>query len=600
MDNALIPARDIDFLLWDWLQLGRLLEREDFASHDRPTVDAFLELSQDIARDLFLPHYKAADEHEPSLDAQGDVHVLPAIIDALSQYSELGFCGAGFPETLGGMQFPSVVVSASMAQFMAASIATSGYPMLTAGNARLITKFGTPEQIDIFARPQIEGRTFGTMCLSEPQAGSSLADIRTRAVPDGHSTLGPRYRLTGNKMWISGGDQDITANIVHLVLAKVMPASGELPEGTSAISLFIVPKFLPDDGARNDVAVAGLNHKMGYRGTANCLLNLGEGRQSPEGKPGAVGYLVGAQGQGLALMFQMMNEARIQVGLGAAALGYRGYRHSVAYARDRTQGRALGGRKTDRSPPIPIIGHPDVQHMLLAQKSYAEGALALVLYCAMLVDREDEEGAAELLALLTPIAKTWPSEWGLAANDLAIQIHGGYGYTRDFDVEQVYRDNRLNPIHEGTTGVQALDLLGRKILRSNDEGLTQLKRRITQTVLLARKHRDLALWAFHVEGALAELDATVEKLRSAPAHIALANATAFLRGFGHIVVAWLWLDQALCCQGLAAPDGADPFLAGKARACRYFIECELPKATTWLRFAASLSDVAIDVPVDQF
>ena len=300
---------------------------------------------------------------------------------------------------------------------------------------------------------------------------------------DGDDDLGPRYRLTGNKMWISGGDHDITDNIIHLVLAKIPGDGGKLPPGTGGITLFIVPKMLPG-GVRNDISVAGLNHKMGYRGTTNCLLNFGEAG-------GAIGYRLGEGGQGLAIMFHMMNEARIFVGLGAAALAVRGYRQSLDYARERLQGRPASA-KDPSSPQRPIIEHADVKRMLLAQKAFAEGALSLILYCAHLMDRERVAGDKteqarldSLLGLLTPVAKSWPSEFGLAANDFAIQVHGGYGYTRDFDVEQVYRDNRINPIHEGTHGIQGIDLLGRKILRDKGAGLATLGAEIAQTVATA-------------------------------------------------------------------------------------------------------------------
>ena len=598
MSDILISREELDFLLWDWLDVDSILSANAGAGHDRETVSAFLDLSISLAADSFLPLYKQADVVEPFMDEEGNVRILPGLVACLRQYAELGLCGAGFPQELGGLAFPTVVTAASMAEFMAANIAASAYPMLTAGNARVIARFGSRAQVDSYVRPQLEGRTFGTMCLSEPQAGSSLGDIKTRAVRDGTSEFGPQYRLTGNKMWISGGDQDVTDNIVHLVLAKVPDPDGSLPEGTKGTSLFIVPKRLPD-GKRNDVVVAGLNHKMGYRGTANCLLNFGEGRHAPHGEAGAIGYLLGEEGRGLALMFQMMNEARIQVGLGAAALAYRGYRQSVIYAQQRLQGRR-SGPGADQASLVPIIRHPDVANMLLAQKSYAEGALSLVLYCASLVDREKDSELRELLALLTPVAKTWPSEFGLAANDLAIQIHGGYGYTRDFDVEQLYRDNRLNPIHEGTTGIQALDLLGRKIMRGDDSGLKALSSRISRTVHSAKKHRALALWAVQLEEAFQRLRAAIAKLRQSPNGLALANATSFIRGFGHIVVAWLWLDKALVSTRLVAEQGERPFHAGKLRACRYFFEYELPKALLWLSIAASLNDVAVDVPEEEF
>ena len=576
--TSLIPRRDLDFLLHEWLDIDALV--------DRDTVDALLDLSERLATDLFLSHYKASDVTEPLLDNDG-VHILPAIGEALRHYADLGLFAAGFSPDLGGLGLPYVVCSASFAQFAAANIATAAYAMLTVANARLIATFGTPAQIETFAKPEIEGRSFGTMCLSEPQAGSSLADVRTRAEPDGEDTLGRRFRLTGNKMWISSGDQDASENIVHLVLAKTPQADGRLGNGTREISLFIVPKILPD-GARNDVVVAGLNHKMGYRGTANCLLNLGE-------NGGAIGWLVGEVGDGLRQMFQMMNEARIGVGIGAAALGYRGYRLSLRYALERLQGRSLGARGGD---PVAIVHHPDVKRMLLAQKAYVEGALALGLYCARLVDDETDEEATALLGLLTPIAKAWPSEYGLAANDIAIQIHGGYGYTRDFDVEQLYRDNRLNPIHEGTTGIQAIDLLGRKILRDTGTGMSALDKRITRCAAKADALPPLAVHAAALSHAWQSIETTIAKLAAGDPARALDNATPFLRAFGHAVVAWLWLEQAVSAMAGATDDVA--FYAGKLRACRYFFECELPQIEPWLGIVASATNVAADAPSDIF
>lgn len=568
--DMLLSRRDMDFLLHDWLDAGALA--------DRGTVDAILDLSQTLAADKFLTHYKQSDSEEPRIE-DGQVRICPAIGEALTAYAELGLFAAGFPEEQGGLGLPYLVSAASFAWFAAANVATAAYPMLTVANAGLIAAFGSPAQFEAFARPQIEGRWFGTMCLSEPQAGSSLADIRTRAAPEGSDALGERYRLAGTKMWISGGDQDVSANIVHLVLAKVPGPDGALPEGTAGISLFIVPKFLPD-GGRNDVAVAGLNHKMGYRGTANCLLAFGEGE-------GATGWIVGRPGEGLRQMFRMMNEARIGVGIGAAALGYRSYLLSANYARERLQGRPIGQRSGD---PVAIIEHPDVRRMLLRQKCYVEGALALCLYCARLVDgaeRSDEDAA--LLGLLTPIAKTWPSEHGLAANDIAIQIHGGYGYTRDFDVEQLWRDNRLNPIHEGTTGIQAIDLLGRKIL-SDGSGMPILCLRILQAARAAGALPELAGHAAALTAAWDRVTATIDTLRGCGGASAFDNATPFLSALGHVVLAWLWLDQARAALALGERGDAD-FIEGKLRACRYFYECELPQAEAQLAFVATRSDV---------
>jgi len=592
---AFVDPRNVAFWLYDWLGADALTGHPAYADHSRETFDAILELAEKLAEDRFASHYKASDRTEPALE-NGIVRVLPEIKQAIAAYAEAGLFAASFDPEHGGLGLPHVVDTAAMAHFMAANIATAAFPMLTAGNARVLVKFGTPAQIETFALPEIEGRTLGTMCLSEPQAGSSLADIMTRAVPDGEDDLGPRYRLTGNKMWISGGDHDITDNIIHLVLAKIPDADGKLPPGTAGITLFIVPKVLPD-GTRNDVRVAGLNHKMGYRGIPNCLLNFGEG-------DGAVGWRLGEAGHGLAIMFHMMNEARIFVGLGAAGLAARGYRQSLDYARERLQGRPASV-KDPTQPQRPIIQHADVKRMLLAQKAFSEGALSLILYCAHLIDREQVAGdeiertrLSSLLGLLTPVAKSWPAEFGLAANDHAIQIHGGYGYTRDFDVEQIYRDNRLNPIHEGTHGIQAIDLLGRKIIRDKGVALAALGQEIAQTVADATAIPALAGQVGILNHAWNRVDAVAQQLIALNAPEGLDNASAFLSAFGHLVVGWLWLDQAVTIFNDGECDRA--FREGKLRACRYFIEAEVPKAMPQLDLVAALNNVAATMSEDAF
>ena len=591
----------LDFLLYDWLDAAALTKLPRFSEHSRETFDAVLDLSARVADDHFAPHAKKSDRNEPVFDGE-TVHVLPDIKAALQAYAEAGLFAATFDEALGGAQIPALIHTASTALTMAANIATAAYPMLTVANARLLASFGLPGQIETFARPLVEGRWFGTMCLSEPQAGSSLSDVTTRAVTDGtDAALGSRYRLFGNKMWISGGDHDLADNIVHLVLAKVPGDDGRIAAGMAGISLFVVPKWLPSAngelGDRNDITVMGLNHKMGYRGTTNCLLAFGEGsRHRPDGEAGAIGFRVGEVGQGLAIMFQMMNEARIAVGVGAAALACRGYHHSLVYARERAQGRPATARgRNAEIPQVPIITHPDVRRMLLTQKVFAEGALALVLYCARLVDEAANAAngtarreAEVLLGLLTPVAKSWPAEFGLAANDLAIQIHGGYGYTRDFDVEQVYRDNRLNPIHEGTHGIQAIDLVGRKILRDSGAALGLLSERMTGTIARAGKGNDLTNDAAALDQAWTDLLDVVACLRQEPADKALHNASAFLSAFGHVVVGWLWLDQAL-----AAAAASDTMREIRLRSCRYFMSTELPKARQQLAFVKSLNDEAV-------
>ena len=485
----------------------------------------------------------------------------------------------------------------------------------------LFRSHGTAAQQDVFAKHEFAGRFSGTMCLSEPQAGSSLSDIVTRATPDGddfeRDALGPRYRLRGNKMWISNGEHELTENIIHLVLAKIPGPDGKLIAGTRGISLFIVPKKLVGidgqlTGERNDVALAGLNHKLGYRGIPNTLLNFGEGKHRVRGGgldgvgAGAIGYLVGRPGAGLRCMFHMMNEARIAVGLGATMLGYAGYEVSLDYAKTRPQGRPMvvGGKDASK-PQVRIIEHADVKRMLLAQKSYCEGALALELYCARLVDElhtgdgETKARAHLLLEVLTPIAKSWPSEWCLEANSLAIQVLGGYGYTRDFPVEQYWRDNRLNMIHEGTHGIQALDLLGRKVVMDGGSGLALLRRAIDETITRAKAVPALTGHALALSVAVQHIEtATRAAWSTGSPDEALANATPYLQAFGHVAVAWIWLDVVSCAAAAAA--ASDAVQRGRLAACRYFFHYELPKIGAWLSVVESRDDTCRTLAEESF
>jgi butyryl-CoA dehydrogenase len=587
MPSTLLSRRDLDFLLYEWLDVELLTKRARFAEHSRETFDAVLDLSERVATERFAPHNKTSDANEPVMVGES-VRLVPEIKQALDAFAATGLISAAMDAEVGGMQLPAVVAGACFTWFQAANVGTSAYPFLTMANANLLLAHGTPEQVETYVLPMLEGRAFGTMCLSEPQAGSSLADITTRAEPRDDGS----YRLYGTKMWISAGEHDLAENIVHLVLAKI-PGG---PAGVRGISLFVVPKVL-GTGERNDVVLAGLNHKMGFRGTVNTILNFGEGRYTPGGEAGAVGYLVGEPHRGLACMFHMMNEARVGVGGGAAALGYTGYLKSLAYAKERPQGRPVDG-KDPAVPQVPIVAHADVRRMLLAQKAYVEGALALVLYCGRLLDEErtaetqDERDRAHLLLdTLTPVAKSWPSQWCLVANDLAIQVHGGYGYTREHDVEQHYRDNRLNPIHEGTHGIQALDLLGRKVVLGNGAGLAAVA-----GTILATADRATTAGGELAEQAAA-LRATVERIGAVTATLwgtgdpalALANASVYLEAFGHAVVAWLWLEQALAAAG---KEGA--FYDGKRQAARYFFRWELPKTGPQLDLLASLDRTTLD------
>ncbi|MDQ6525284.1 acyl-CoA dehydrogenase [Nocardioides sp. LHD-245] len=583
--DLLLARRDLDFLLHEWLDVSGLCARDRYAEHNRDTFDAVLDLSAELAGEHFAPHNALSDVQEPRFDGE-TVTMIPEVGAAVRAFAEAGLVSAAMDESVGGGQLPHVVQQACFAWFQAANVSTSGYPMLTMANANLLLAHASPEQVTRFVPPMLDGRWFGTMCLSEPQAGSSLADVATRAVRQDDGG----FRLFGNKMWISGGDHELGENIVHLVLARVEGA----PPGVKGLSLFATPKYVVTaDGARgerNDVTLAGLNHKMGFRGTVNTVLNFGEGRYLPGGSPGAVGELVGEEGRGLAVMFHMMNEARIGVGAGAVALGYTGYLRALAYARERVQGRPLAA-KDPAAAPVPIAEHADVRRMLLASKSYVEGGLALVLRAALLLDDQHTHPSADararagaLLDVLTPIVKSWPSQWCLAANDLAIQVHGGYGYTREYGVEQLYRDNRLNPIHEGTHGIQALDLLGRKLVMNRGTGLQVLLETVHESVEHARATADTELggYADRVAAAADRLATAVAAAwESGDPRVALANATTGLEAAGHVVVAWTWLDQLLAAHG---KEGA--FYDGKRAAGRYFLTHELPKTGPMLDLLA--------------
>jgi alkylation response protein AidB-like acyl-CoA dehydrogenase len=616
IDMSLRPT--LDFLLYQWLHAEALNQRARFSDHSRETFDAVLDTCERIAREKYAPFNRTVDLEEPHFD--GEKVILPqATHDAQKAYAASGMLSAAQDYDVGGMQLPYTVEAAANAFFAMASVSI-GSGMLTTGNANLLMVHGTEAQKQVFALNEFAGRFSGTMCLSEPQAGSSLSDVVTRAVPDGpdfqSDPLGSRYRLKGNKMWISAGEHELTENIIHLVLAKIPGPDGKLVPGTRGISLFIVPKKLVGTdgqltGERNDVALAGLNHKCGWRGTTNTLLNFGEGKYPVGGAggfdgkgAGAVGYLVGEAGKGLHCMFHMMNEARIGVGLAATMLGMAGYHASLDYAKNRPQGRPMGpAGKDPAQPPVRIIEHADVKRMLLAQKSYCEGALALELYCARLVDEQHTAGgdaaddARLLLEVLTPIAKSWPSEWCLEANSLAIQIHGGYGYTRDFPVEQYWRDNRLNMIHEGTHGIQGMDLLGRKVLMEGGKGLTLLAGRINATIEQAIQQPALAAHANALGAALQRVGSATKAAWATGVPVdALANAVPYMQAFGHTVLAWIWLDVAMAAA--AAP--ASPANDGRLAAMRYFFHYELPKIGAWLNVVESRDQTCAALPEEAF
>lgn len=594
--SEIVQRRDVDFLLFEVFDLEAILRHPRYADHDAATVVAVLDTAQSIAEDYYLPLAAKLDENEPQF-VGGKAAIPDDVKSALHVFAQAGMYTMSFEEEDGGLQLPYLVSTLANGMFPAANIALANYTFLTLANARLIAKFATEAQKAKYLPALMDGRSFGTMCLSETQAGSSLSDIKAEATPQDDGS----YRISGSKMWISGGDHELTENIVHLVLAKI---PGGLP-GVKGISLFIVPRYRVNDdgtlGEWNNIALAGLNHKMGQRGTVNCLLNFGE-----QGE--CIGELVGEPGKGLAYMFHMMNEARITVGQGASMLGLAGYLHSLGYARERHQGRPPQN-KNPSSPQVPIVEHADVKRMLLAQKASVEGAMSLVAYAASLIDaQETADSEAEkskiglLLDILTPIVKSWPAEYCLEANKHAIQILGGYGYTRDYPVERLYRDNRLNLIHEGTHGIQGLDLLGRKVRIENGAALDLFAAEVRNTLAQARD-AGLGGYAISLEHAL---DVLIETTRAVVScedlNLGLSLATIYLDAFGHVTVAWQWLIQAIVAtRALGAAKGSDlSFYEGKLTTCRYFFRYELPRVHTQLGLVGSLDDTCATMKVEQF
>ncbi|MBI2802962.1 MAG: acyl-CoA dehydrogenase [Gammaproteobacteria bacterium] len=598
--SLLVNRRDLEFFLYELLEVEGLTRRKRHSGQDREVFNAILDAAEALATEQFATHAAKVDEEEPTFDGER-VHLIPEVKQALDAYVEAGFMGASFDAEIGGMQLPWTIAQSCALYFCAANISTVAYPFITIAAANLLSVFGSPEQKQKYLKPLVAGRFFGTMCLSEPQAGSSLADIRTRAVlqPAGH------YLITGNKMWTSAAEHDLTENIIHIVLAKI-PGG---PPGVKGISLFLIPKYLLNDdgslGSRNDAYIVGLNHKMGYRGTVNTVFNMGDHGQ-------CVGYLVGEANHGLSHMFHMMNEARVGVGLGGVALGYTGYLHSLKYARERPQGRHPQN-KDPTSPQVPIVQHADIRRLLLAQKAAVEGGLGLVLYCAHLLDLQrtaldcaERDRVGLLLDLLTPVAKSWPGEFCLEANKHAIQILGGYGYTRDYPVERFYRDNRLNPIHEGAHGIHGIDLLGRKVAMRDGAALAALSHEIKQTLADARTQADLASYA-------TTLTEIYQKLLSATQRLgvlrdggnvtrALANAGIYLDTFGHVIIGWIWLRQAVVAtRALAgASQGEQEFYRGKLQACQYFYRYELAKVPERLTLLATGDDTCLTMHENWF
>ena len=601
MPAPLMNERDLEFMLYELFDSESLIKRERYQDHDRHTFNEVINTAKAIAEKHFLPIRQKLDTHQPTFDGK-KVSVIPELKPAISAVIESGISSATADYELNGMQLPPIIANAAGTYLTVAGGVALGYNMLTNANANLLEAHGCDELIEKWVKPMRSGRFMGTMAMTEPGSGSGLGDLTTKAI----KTAEGDYRITGNKIFISGGDHDLSENIVHLVLARVKGAF----KGIKGLSLFVVPKYLVNAdgsiGEDNEVALAGLFHKMGGRAQTSTALSFGEHN-------GSVGYLVGEENNGLKYMFHMMNEARVMVGASAAVLGVAGYLYSLDYAKNRPQGR-LPSCKDPLSPMVNIIEHADVRRMLLAQKAYAEGSLALVLYGSQLSDdertaatNEAQEHAHILLDFLTPIIKTWPSEYGTKANDLAIQVLGGHGYINEHPVELFYRDNRLNAIHEGTTGIQSLDLLTRKVPMNDMAGYWATLAEIDKTVEQALQFEQLRDYSAQLQSAVTELKQTTAVLLGAMTthniDLALANSVKYLELFGHIIVAWLWLKQGIVATKAIAENphkDDEDFYRGKLQALKYFYRFELPQIYAWATLLNAIDSSSFDMKADWF
>ncbi len=599
MAGKFFSMRNLKFLLYEVFDCPALAGYDYYSQHNRKAVDMVLAAAAKMAGDLLWPILKEMDEHPPRLE-NGRVKVHADVKKILKEAGAGGWIGAHFPAELDGEQMPLMVGSAARFIFAAANYSGAVYADLCAGAAHLIAAFGSPRLIATYVPRMLSGSWQGTMALTEPQAGSSLSDIVTSAAPMGEGV----YRIKGQKIFISAGDHDGAENVVHLMLAKIEGA----PPGARGISLFVVPKKRPDASgylADNDVTVTAVYHKLGYRGAPITELSMGE-------KNDCIGYLVGEPHQGLKYMFQMMNEARLGVGLGATAIASAAYYAALEYAKARTQGRKIH-EKDPNLPQIPIIEHADVKRMLLFQRAVVEGSLALLLQCSLYADLEkitqgeEKERNHLLLELLTPVAKTYPSEMGILSVSAGLQCFGGYGYCDDFPLEQYYRDARIHPIHEGTTAIQGMDLLGRKVVMKDGQAFLLFAGEVDRVIQAAQDEPMLAPLSEKLREAMTRLQNVTlhlgRKARTEGVEPFLADAVLYLELFGIIVIAWQWLLQAQTARLALAKNcsqGEMNFYQGKLFACRYFFGYELPKTLGLAERLTAADNLTVEMPVNCF
>lgn len=594
MATKFISMRNLKFLIYEVFDADGLTKYDYYSQHNRKMFDMVLDAGMKLAVKLLFPLFEEMDRKPPEFEA-GSVKVHPQVRELMKQYGEGGWIASTFSEEFDGEQLPLLVANCCNMMFSAANYSGAAFPGLAAGAARLITNFGSQELIDRYVAKMLAGEWQGTMALTEPQAGSSLSDITTIAEPSdaGH------FLVKGQKIFISAGDHDGVDNVVHLMLARI-PGG---PPGVKGISLFVVPKYRSGADGKlvfNDIAVSQIYHKMGYRGCPITELAIGE-------KDDCHGYLVGEAHKGLFYMFQMMNEERIGVGLAAASIASAAYYAALEYALERPQGRPVSS-KDPLAPQVPIAEHADVKRMLLFQRSVVEGSFSLLLQCSRYEDMsklttgEEQETYELLLDLLTPVAKTYSSEMGILSTSQSIQCFGGYGYCEDFPVEQYFRDMRIHPIHEGTTGIQGMDLLGRKVIMKEGRAFKLFGKEVRQTIADAGQYGELALYAADLTRELESLESTTLYLigvagEKGPA-VFLADATLYLELFSYLAMGWQWLLQAIsvqkALQGKLSKSETN-FYQGKWFTFRYFFEYELPKAQGVIRRLKSQDALTVDM-----
>ena len=577
MTDRLVSVRDIRFVLYELLHVERLLDSEAFSMHSRGTFDLALDGACKLARKVYWPACREMDRVGAKYDAQTKKVTVPKVMhEVWAAAKEGGWAGITSDVEFGGQQFPGTIGLACNFVLNAANTAAQMYVGSAHGASMLMEAFGDERMKTVYVPKLLSGEWGGTMALTEPQAGSSLSDVKTTAVK---AADGDHYLVKGTKCFISSGDHDLAENIIHPVLARLPGA----PPGVKGISLFIVPKYrVRADGSvgePNDVVTGGIEHKLGLRGQATATLNFGENGDCR-------GWLMGEPNKGLAYMFRLMNAARIGTGLQANAVASNAYQHALQYAKDRLQGRDIA-EKDATSPQIPIIRHPEVRRMLLAQKAYTEGVFALLATAANLIDRRrvarspgEGERLGDLLEILTPVCKAYGSEISFQSTILAIQVYGGYGFSEEFPLAQMLRDQKVFSIYEGTNNIQAMDLLGRKVVMKDGAPFKALVAEILKTTGEARALPALKDMAGKVDAALqtvVEVTQQLARIGFADPRTYLSHASPYLTMFSQLVVAWQLLQEAVTAQrALDAGTSEEPFYRGKLAAAQFYANNDLP------------------------